>query len=205
MRTISILSTVVAFALAGCAVESTSGELPPSIADDVLEAAQIITSVVNGQTWTADAKKPEFWQDGFTDYYTLRSSAVFTGPAGATRKMGVCFLQHTTKACNTVADCASTPATLPTGGYRYCTGANGSSSKYCAFRPGSQTDYCAGTPANGGVAIPAGTYSTDWHTVAGVNRYLSYACFEGCTATDPSSSSLTLSPIYCEKNPSSCQ
>lgn len=84
----------------------------------------------------------------------------------------------------------------PTGGSRYCTSENGGATKYGYYRPGPATSYCAGTPANGGVAIAPGTISKGF-VYNRLTTWISYACFEGCAATDPSASS----PAYVISGP----
>jgi hypothetical protein len=172
----------------GCAANAAdeTGDTP-DVADGTLETRQVITSVNADGTWTADATGTSGDPDN------LYASATFTGPAGKTRRMGSCLLKKyqnassTPTACTTVADCNSAPSSLPTGGFRYCTNPNGSGTKYCYYRPGTAVSKCVGTPANGGTPIAPGTYQTPgWH---GTGTFLSYACFEGCVATDPSASS----------------
>lgn len=198
-RIASMLAVLGITTVVGCGAEGA--DTAATVDDDGLAEQQLIYSTNADGTWSANALKPQFLGE---DYWTLSAQADFTGPSGKTRKMGVCLLQHTSTPCTSVANCGSAPSTLPAGGARYCTGANGSSTKYCAFRPGYASDFCAGSPAHGGAAVSPGHQDSPWQTVGGVAQYLSYACFEGCSATDPSSSSLSLSPIYCQKNPSKC-
>jgi hypothetical protein len=196
---------VVASALAltvGCAAEAESGSVP-DVDVETLETAASITSVNANGTWVANATAP--MQVGIG---SVRAKATFTGPAGFTRAMGVCLLKMTTTACNSVADCASSPASLPSGGFRYCTAPNNGAQKYCAFRPGSQATYCGGTPALppvGGLPqkVAPGTYQTATAGVSPAVDYVSYACFEGCTATDPSVSSTEFASCYANAPPGS--
>jgi hypothetical protein len=179
---------------AGCASPS---EAVPSIADDELAPAQIINS--NG--WTAEGHEP------FCDFSSglVSASATFTGPSA--RRMGVCLLQLTTTPCSSVAQCNSAPSWLPPNGFRYCTAPNGVGQKYCAFRPGSQATFCAGTPATAGnpPVAPGNFYTNQVFSALGGTRYVSYACFEGCTATDPSVSSQGMMSCYATHNGNSCQ
>lgn len=173
---------------AGCASQTGAGEVDPSLVDeDATEPQQLLTSTNADGTWTADALAPQVHDDGTMAY--MSASANFTGPSGKTRRMGVCLLEKTTTTCNTVADCGSAPSYLPTGGFRYCTNLNGTGTKYCAVRNGPPTEYCAGTPALGGARVAPGTYQTAMLETGYGRPHLSYGCFEGCAATDPSSSS----------------
>lgn len=192
-------------ALAGCATP-TDAEAPDS-ADDGLEAAQLVTNVNADGTWTADALAPTMWDDTETGTGMGYGRATFTGPTGKTRKMGACLLRsYGSTACTSVANCGSAPATLPTGGARYCTAPGGSGTKYCYYRPGTAANWCAGSPANGGTAVSPGTFTTPTQGVPyGVN-FISYGCFEGCTASDPSSSSVAKAKMnmYCIRYPEQC-
>jgi hypothetical protein len=199
MKMTMVLGLSGLVAMSGCASALSEDERAAAVTG-AADEQQIIYNTNADGTWSADAQKPQFDE---LDFYTMRARGTFTGPAGKTRKMGVCLLKHTTTPCTTVADCSSSPATLPTGGFRYCTGANGGP-KYCAFRPGTQGDLCGGSPGLGGVAVAPGYYESGWYFSSGNAQFLSYACFEGCSASDPSSSSMTLSPFYCQKNPSNC-
>jgi hypothetical protein len=187
----SSVTALAGVALFGAACVSPVGDAPdddaPPIDTDRVEGSQLVTSVNADGTWTADAQ----WPGGV---YGVTASAVFTGPAGKTRRMGVCLLRgHLTSnayvPCNSVADCSGAPASLPAGGFRYCTAPGGAGQKYCFYRPGSALAWCDGTPANGGIPVPPGVYSKG-HQAPAASPYISYACFEGCTATDPSSSSV---------------
>jgi hypothetical protein len=154
----------------------------PVSEDDSLGEQQTISD--NG--WMLSATRPQLSPCG-----DVTGGALVSGPSGATRALGVCLLIRTTTACTTVADCNSAPSTLPSGGYRYCVAPNGAGTKYCSYRPGSQAGWCAGTPALG---TPMGAVNLSVVAVSpgGIpaDRWLSYACFAGCTASDPSSSSL---------------
>lgn len=194
-----ILSTALTSACAADGDLAGNGDdAAPSPAGDELDTLQKITSINADGTWTASAWTP------YGDTSSAEIGATFTGPSGKTRKMGVCGLQRygTGVACSTVANCNNAPTTLPSGGARYCTAPNGTGQKYCYYRPGSATTYCAGSPALGGTAVAPGAYSkaglrftANWQGAT----VISYGCFEGCTATDPSSSSTStlLSPADC--------
>jgi hypothetical protein len=167
--------------------EATNDEVP-SADEDSLDPAQ---ALVNG-AYTATAHKPNS-----VVVNSIRASGTFTGPGP--RRMGVCLLRLTTTACNTVADCNSAPATLPSGGFRYCTNPDATGTKYCAFRGGTQTQHCAGTPALGGALVNPGTFYTPNNGIPiDSTKYVSYACFEGCAASDPSISSATYSQAQCK-------
>jgi hypothetical protein len=214
------LVAIVGAAVVGCAAESTA----PDVVDDVevaeatSEPQQVMTSVNGDGTWTADALPP--FTSAVSTY--AKGRATFTGPAGATRAMGVCLLRVLDTACNTVADCSSAPVTLPTGGFRYCTAPNGTGQKYCAYRPGPPASYCAGTPALPPVnglpqKVGPGTYNSPQTATGSGWKYISYACMEGCVATDPSSSSVQATMCHidwpgadycedfnCDGSPESC-
>jgi hypothetical protein len=172
-----------------CAAPS---EIEPLPVDDArLEERAPVTS----GAWTATATASRRLvgdHEGVEAFGTF--GATFAGPAGSTRAMGACRLvQYTTVthapvACNTVADCSAAPSTLPTGGFRYCTNANNTGQKYCFYRPGAPSAHCLGTPATGGPIAP-GSYAMSEISLAQGSAWISYACFEGCSVTDPSSSS----------------
>jgi hypothetical protein len=176
--------------VAGCAeaIPEGTGDTP-DIVEDALGTEATITNTNADGVWVADAIGTSANVDN------LFAKASFTGPAGKTRRMGACLLRRYeppsggAQTCTTVADCSNAPSTLPTGGFRYCTASAGSTIKRCYFRPGPPTTHCVGTPANGGQPIASGFYNTP----GGPERegaYISYACFEGCTASDPAISSI---------------
>jgi hypothetical protein len=177
--------TVLVACAAGEAVDSEAPGLDPN----GLEESQVITSVNADGTWTANALTP------VKPGYEVSAVATFTGPPGKTRRMGVCALLRGSAGagttCNTVADCSGAPALLPAGGFRYCVAPNGTGTKKCFYRPGPPAQYCTGTPAMAGnPPIAPGTFYTPSTSYTGL--WISYACFEGCAATDPSSSSAML-------------
>lgn len=183
---------------AACSAPTTSDELEtPDVVDQGLaQRAQVVSTNADG-TWVANAT-------GTTRSLSANSAlATFTGPRTAERRMGVCLLQRfggtsplspSPEPCTTTADCTKAPEVLPQGGFRYCTASDSEGTiqgvqKYCYFRPGPPSAYCAGTPANGGRPIGIGSLASPPRAVAADGLYLSYACFEGCAATDPSASS----------------
>lgn len=176
----SLLAGIVA-----CSSEAGDDEVSPVPVDDATAAQAIIYSTNAAGTWTAEAFKPVIPS---VTGAGVTASAAFTGPSGYTRKMGVCALKLGGGTCSTVADCSGFPATLPTGGARYCTQAEGDTAKRCYFR-GASTSYCAGSPALGGAAVAPGTFTTPSLSAGRESTWLSYGCFEGCAATDPSVSS----------------
>lgn len=184
-----VLVTAAAMTV-GCA--SAADADAPTADDSSLESeSAIVTSVNANGTWTGEAMTPEPVADGST---LFNSMSYFTGPAGYTRKMGGCALKAYKSAsggqttCTTVADCASAPASLPAGGARYCAQPDGETTKKCYYRPGASTVYCAGSPAQSGAAVAPGAYGV---RIMGADRdrWITYACFEGCATTDPATSS----------------
>lgn len=180
---ISTLTSIV-----GCAADDAAPFEAVATDDGSLEPQATLTSVNADGTWTATPNVPTIVSSG-----NLKASAAFTGPANKTRKMGVCSLrraQPTGKAykiCTSVADCFDAPTTLPTGGARYCALPDGETQSQCYYREGPQQGWCAGSPALGGTAVAPGTYETPVQSTS--YWHVSYACFEGCTATDPAVSS----------------
>jgi hypothetical protein len=189
----SIGMSVCAVVLVACASAEDSASEVPSLDTDAVEGQQVVTSINADGTWTADAWRPGQETSSFPIY--VRGGAHFAGPAGKTRRMGVCGLQEgktaaqVAKPCTTASDCSDAPATLPAGGFRYCTAPEGIGQKYCYFRPGPPSTFCAGTPANGGVPIAPAYLETPSMYSPNSRKWISYACFEGCAVTDPSSSS----------------
>jgi hypothetical protein len=200
-RVLSATAVATFVVLGGCAGSQADVDDAPVALDDELHPQQIVYSAAANGTWSANA---------LNGGYDLKYQAVaqFGGPGWATRRMGVCALKQYKgppyggpKACNTAADCAG--ISVPAGGFRYCVAPNGVGAKTCFIRPGPATTYCAGTPANGGVPIPPSTVATGLFNMGPSSAWLSYACFEGCAVTDPSSSStLTPGPMTC---PPACQ
>jgi hypothetical protein len=177
--------------LVGCASES-EGQAPEVEIDLAAEDA-IITSVNAQGTWTAEAHAPGAATSSGI-YADVWARATFTGPAGATRRMGACLLELSTTPCTTTAGCNAPPA----GGFTYCAAPNNTGQKYCAYRRGPASTWCTGTPAlAGNPPIAPGYRETGWLSVYTSRKYISYACFEGCSATDPSVSSGRLSPPAC--------
>jgi hypothetical protein len=190
---VGFLGSIGLALMIGCTATAASQEIgqAPEVDDDSLEGQQIIYSTNADGTWSANADVEDF------EFGRLIFSTIFGGPANKTRRMGVCALRRagTGVACNTVNDCTMG---VPSGGFKYCTAPNGTGQKLCFIRPGSQTSFCAGTPANGGVPIPAQTLSKTVNTnLNGGGYWISYGCFEGCSATDPSSSSPTRASPGC--------
>lgn len=190
-------------ALSGCAAGDPHEGSSPSPSEGAVGAQQLLTSVNANGTWTADALSP-----AIDVALNVFGRADFTGPEGFTRKMGVCLLTVVNTACTTVADCSG--VTIPKWGSVYCAALGGDGPKVCAVRPGRQQDWCAGSPAiTGNPAVGPGSYATPVYPASSESWYISYACFEGCTATDPSVSSYAAvpDPYYCNKYPNdpSCQ
>jgi hypothetical protein len=200
MNNVSLkLASIIAVSLvslAACTAPNEADENAPSADEDGLETAASITSVNASGTWVATALGPTY--TGSPGNFQTVSRATFTGPA-TTRRMGVCLLQRRhAVACNTATDCANAGFPfegLPAGGFRYCTNVDGVGQKYCFYRGGPASTHCAGTPAHGAPIAP-GTYASPSATLNYGTTAISYACFEGCTVTDPSVSSSTITPIY---------
>jgi hypothetical protein len=198
-----VMTVGVLVALGGCsvaAVETGDDDDAPTAAMDGVEAQQIVYSADANGMWSANSL-PVLWSNN-----RFEGETTFTGPAGYTRRMGACVLRQyqtsvngPTVPCNTVADCNSAPASLPAGGFRYCVGPNGSSNKSCFYRPGPATTYCRGTPANGGIPIAPTTLGVTVSYAPNFSRWTMYGCFEGCTATDPSSSTVAQTVNGCQK------
>jgi hypothetical protein len=188
MKTLSAAAMIlITSAAVGCATASVSPEEGEAVmADDTLEPQQTIYSTNASGTWSAAAQVPT----SNVYYATVSGSAIFGGPGGQTRRMGVCLLRRAgATTCNSAGDCPAPPA----GGFSYCTAPDGVGQKYCYQRPGSAASYCAGTPALGGnPPVWPGTFSTPSAAATDGSTWISYACFEGCAATDPSSSSAKL-------------
>ena len=118
--------------------------------------------------------------------------ATFVGPAGKTRRMGMCLVQHYLSAtggvaCHTPDDCQAISASLPPGAHLYCLGSALDGPSHCHFRPGTPQTYCAGSPAQGLSPIAPGTYRVEAAAVAG-SEWRAMACFEGCAALPPAAS-----------------
>jgi hypothetical protein len=186
---VALASGVALVSMSGCAATTETDDVPVTSLD-TMEHRQLVTSTNADGTWTAYAGQPGRLGTGVGQ--RVVGTTTFTGPTGPTRRMGVCLLKReVTQPCNSVADCNYAPASLPTGGFRYCSSEDGSAQKYCYYRPGPPSTFCAGTPANGGVPIAAQHLITP-QVLSGTEgtRWISYGCFEGCAATDPSSSSV---------------
>jgi hypothetical protein len=187
---VSILGVLLG--VVGCAADHRDPEatdVAPAAEEDGVEQQAAMT--YGG--FTMNALTPTFtlamsWPATF---WNVTASMQVTGGAGAQR-MGVCLLTLARNSswspvtCSTVADCGS--VAVPTGGFKYCTNINNVGQKYCFVRQGAQTSYCAGSPANGGLPIGNGTYTTG-PIFQAPNSWISYACVNGCATTDPSVSS----------------
>jgi hypothetical protein len=184
------VSMLAVMTIWGCATAAPIEEAPNVTAETTVERQLIYNTNADG-TWSADAHEP--WVSGM--HPMISGGATFAylgGKPGVTRRMGVCLLTRfePLTGCSDASDCNNAPGSLPPGGFRYCASANGFSRKYCYYRPGPPSAYCAGTPAIPGTPpIAAGTFLSHADVTVGTT-WISYACFEGCTATDPSSSSL---------------
>lgn len=194
-RCLAVVGTLVV--LAGCSAQESTADAPV-VAEDAIGEQQIIYSSNANGSWSANSHPPH---GGYTNgSSTLIASADFTGPAGKTRRMGVCLLELTNRPCTggtqAAVDSQCGSLNVPPGGYRYCAAPDNAGQKYCAVRQGSPGTYCAGTPALGGAAVAPGSYATGEVNVGQGGNHISYGCFEGCGATDPSSSSSTTSSCW---------
>jgi hypothetical protein len=191
IRCVASLSVLVLGS--GCSSLAAEVDEAPDLAKSELEARQ----VVSYGGWTGDALTPTVIPSTYFKEPNPKVWARASFAGAGTTPAGVCLLKQYIQTngqavtCNSSADCGSAPTALPTGGFRYCTWANGGGSgpKYCFYRPGSAANFCAGTPATG-VPISAATLSTPYHYMAG--DFISYACFLGCTSSDPSASSVAV-------------
>jgi hypothetical protein len=208
MKTLGVASVVALVALASGCAATTDPSAPTDVADGELDSKQIVYSTNADGTWSENAATPQL-----NVWNSVRAYATFTGPTGKVRKMGVCTLRLTDTACSGLdsvdpvtgygGPCAS--LYLAPGGYRYCTAPNGSGQKYCALRDGDQSVYCGGSPSYADHhAIAPGTYYAPYHEAESLTSYISYACFEGCSATDPSSSSARYNTWDCSASPQYC-
>jgi hypothetical protein len=186
------LSFGALMAVVGCAGAEV-GEAP-SADTDTMESQQVIYNTNAQGIWSSEAWTPSqnvnFGISGGGTFGV--TDQVVKQP---TRRMGVCLLKQGSPGagttCNTVADCTAAPTNLPAGGFRYCVAPDGVGAKKCYVRPGPASSYCVGTPAlAGSPPIAPGSYTTPTTYTAVVGKWISYGCFEGCSATDPSSSSL---------------
>lgn len=176
----------------GCAEAPAAAE-SPDLADEALDVAYYN----NG--WTMYPYL--FGSADSTGGYVIASASVWSPSPYQSRKAGVCALRQYRNgsaqpvACNTAADCGSAPATLPTGGQRYCAAPEGSSTKYCHFR-GAASTYCAGSPVTG-AAVTTDSYKMAYvqavvtEGVAVGGAWITYGCFEGCLASDPYATTTT--------------
>ncbi len=194
---------VALIASSGCSSENDgSSDEAPTVSVDSLAPKAIVYSTDANGSWSADSKPPI----GSTRSGT-QAQAVFSGPPGKLRHMGVCLLVQyrdstsQPRVCKSGADCTNYPVTIPGTTVppttRYCVPADGSdpntstSTKYCAYR-GDNATWCAGTPANGYQPVAPGTYTTPLvHNgpLLHMNEVMSFSCMDACSTSDPSSSS----------------
>ena len=173
-------------AVAGCAAESEAASSYDGPQPELDTVAPDVISVNATGTWESFADKPYFRANDLL----LMGTGRFTGPAGSTRGMGTCLIELTSASCATVADCAGSPATLPTGGARYCEYGR------CGFR-GPKSQWCAGTPAGSG-PVPPGSYSIYLPGPPKENTgYITRSCFEGCFGSPAEVSPITTLSSAC--------
>jgi hypothetical protein len=175
--TATIAAVCSLLASVGCSLQAPASDEAVALEDGTIEEQQTVYD--NG--WSATANAPGTW-----GVSAPKGQAVADFTGSGTRRAGVCLLKKTSTTCNTVADCSG--VTVAPGGFRYCTSPNLTGQKYCYVRNGSAASWCGGTPANG-AQISAGTVYSPAVNVWFGDNLISYACFEGCVATDPSSSS----------------
>ena len=118
--------------------------------------------------------------------------ATFDGPAGQTRRMGICLVRRHVSAaggaaCLTADDCDSLSSSLPPGAHLYCLRPAPPEAGHCHYRPGPPQAFCAGSPAQALSPIPPGTYRVEVMAPAG-SEWRATACFEGCSALPPATS-----------------
>lgn len=180
---------LMAIAVSACASEtSPMGDTPETSLDGVDEQGSV---TVNGVTLTALA--PEYASSFGGMRWTVRGKMSTNGTA----KQGVCLLQPTSVACDpngpkgTTGHLACAQNAL-SGWHSYCGQIEGQGGYVCMHRPGSQTQYCGGSPVTGAL-VSAGTVYTPSIGVPSntTQMWVSYACYAGCTASDPAVSSLT--------------
>jgi hypothetical protein len=192
-RVFGFAAAALALVVVGCSSEAV--EEAPAVDADALD--EEVGTIYNGAfSATASTSFMGFYDVGQWRYSQIRANASFTGPSA--RRMGVCLLKSQyngtgLRPCSTVADCG----TPRPGGYAYCVDPYGGGQKHCFERPGTQTAWCAGSPAlPGAPPITPGPISTPTYTLTegsywGQGAYwLSYACFEGCTQSDPATSAI---------------
>jgi hypothetical protein len=196
-RNVIVLVGVLLMATVGCSVEPIDEVTAvPAAETDTVESQQVVYSTVAGKTWSSTAWTPTgSIYDGVTGGGTFEARWRVRAGENPSRRMGACLLKQGTGGagvtCNTTADCNNSPSSLPAGGFRYCVAPDGVGAKKCYFRPGPASSYCAGTPAlPGNPPVAPGNYATPTITTGVQGKWISYGCFEGCSATDPSSSSL---------------
>jgi hypothetical protein len=133
-------------------------------------------------TWTAELSAS-------AEKGAVSALVSLSGPAGKTRRMGLCLVQQYGSLvggvpCSTRDDCDNAPEALPAGGARYCVAPRHSATRICHFRPGAAKTYCAGSPAIGFAAIAPGAHRLEITAPAGT-RWLAMVCFEGCARIPP--------------------
>ena len=149
---------------------------------------------VESQGWTVTAETPTLTTSG-----QVEGAMTFARTSGAaTRGGGVCLVADLAgaRSCQDVTQCASLP--VPTDGFRYCAGINGSSTKTCWTRPGPAELYC-----NRGPTRAPGTFTTppvDRLVDGESTTWMAYACLAdednpgGCGSGDPSQYVVATSP-----------
>jgi hypothetical protein len=148
-----------------------------------------VTSANIDGIWTATANT--IAGDGM-----VSGLVTFTGPADKTRAMGACLVRQFESAtggapCDTVDDCNSAPAEIPSGSNRYCVPSNNSGRNYCHYRPGPRSDYCVGSPALNYASIEPGNYRIDI-AASPESKWRALACFNACANSPPAISEIAI-------------
>lgn len=190
----------------GCA-ETAQDEGAPVAEDDGL--GERLAGLTNGG-WYVEAKTPNV-----APYYKIQARAwVQRNTTPDKRMVGVCLMEegrtstNQIKTCSTAADCTNAPSTLPSGGARYCAKAENETVKRCWFRASNALS-CAGSPAtHAPVDLTPPAVATTLATPYKISydtsiKFISYACFEGCLASDPAISSAAASTMVYDGTSSS--
>lgn len=158
---------------------------------------QVPKNTVSSQGWTVTAETPVS-----VGIDQIQGRVTFARSEGAeTRGGGLCLVAdlYGGFACESDSDCSSLP--VPTGGFHYCAGVNGSKKKTCWTRPTAAG--CVRSPAN-----TPGTYTTDAVPLRVDGQFVKWigiACMavetnpRGCSSLDPSQSVHVASKLFADE------